>query len=92
MAWLWLDGQEITQFTYFQQAGGLVLDPVVSEILDTRDIDLFLEKADIIQIGARSQHPRGVRGAARKPRCGGWGMTVVLFIVVMIALPIVWHL
>ena len=26
--------------------------PVVSEILDTRDIELFLEKADIIQIGA----------------------------------------
>jgi len=23
---VWLDGQEITQFTYFQQAGGLVLD------------------------------------------------------------------
>ena len=31
--------------------------PVVSEILDTRDIELFLEKADIIQIGARNmQH------------------------------------
>ena len=28
--------------------------PVVSEILDTRDIELFLEKADIIQIGARN--------------------------------------
>ena len=28
--------------------------PVVSEILDTRDIDLFLEKADIIQVGARN--------------------------------------
>ena len=24
---VWLDGQEITQFTYFQQAGGIVLDP-----------------------------------------------------------------
>jgi len=23
---VWLDGQEITQFTYFQQAGGIVLD------------------------------------------------------------------
>ena len=29
---VWLDGQEITQFTYFQQAGGLVLDPVAVEI------------------------------------------------------------
>src|SRR5258706_9792416 len=29
---VWLDGQEITQFTYFQQAGGLSLDPVSVEI------------------------------------------------------------
>ncbi len=29
---VWLDGQEITQFTYFQQAGGLPLDPVSVEL------------------------------------------------------------
>lgn len=29
---VWLDGQEITQFTYFQQAGGHLLDPVSVEI------------------------------------------------------------
>jgi glycyl-tRNA synthetase len=29
---VWLDGQEITQFTYFQQAGGQVLNPVSVEI------------------------------------------------------------
>lgn len=29
---VWLDGQEITQFTYFQQAGGLQLDPVSVEL------------------------------------------------------------
>ena len=29
---VWLDGQEITQFTYFQQAGGQRLDPVSVEI------------------------------------------------------------
>ncbi len=29
---VWLDGQEITQFTYFQQAGGMVLDPVSIEL------------------------------------------------------------
>ena len=29
---VWLDGQEITQFTYFQQAGGQHLDPVSVEI------------------------------------------------------------
>ncbi len=29
---VWLDGQEITQYTYFQQAGGLDLNPVSVEI------------------------------------------------------------
>ena len=29
---VWLDGQEITQFTYFQQAGGMVLEPNAVEI------------------------------------------------------------
>jgi len=29
---VWLDGQEITQFTYFQQMGGVALDPVSVEI------------------------------------------------------------
>lgn len=29
---VWLDGLEISQFTYFQQAGGLTLDPVSVEI------------------------------------------------------------
>lgn len=29
---VWLDGMEITQFTYFQQAGGLPLDPVAVEL------------------------------------------------------------
>jgi glycyl-tRNA synthetase len=29
---VWLDGQEISQYTYFQQAGGLELDPVSVEI------------------------------------------------------------
>ena len=29
---VWLDGQEVSQFTYFQQAGGIDLKPVSSEI------------------------------------------------------------
>ena len=29
---VWLDGQEITQFTYFQQVGGIALDPIAVEI------------------------------------------------------------
>src|SRR5262245_47740485 len=29
---VWLDGLEITQFTYFQQAGGITLDPPATEL------------------------------------------------------------
>jgi glycyl-tRNA synthetase alpha chain len=29
---VWLDGQEVTQFTYFQQCGGLELSPIAVEI------------------------------------------------------------
>lgn len=29
---VWLDGMEVTQFTYFQQAGGLDLDPIPAEL------------------------------------------------------------
>lgn len=29
---VWLDGMEISQYTYFQQAGGLTLDPVAVEL------------------------------------------------------------
>jgi len=29
---VWLDGQEITQFTYFQQVGGIALNPVAVEL------------------------------------------------------------
>lgn len=29
---VWLDGMEVTQFTYFQEAGGLVCNPVMGEI------------------------------------------------------------
>jgi len=37
---VWLNGLEITQFTYFQQAGGLTLDPVSVEI--TYGLELIL--------------------------------------------------
>lgn len=43
---VWLDGQEITQFTYFQQAGGVVLDPVSVEITYGLDrIAIALQRA-----------------------------------------------
>ena len=44
---IWLDGQEITQFTYFQQVGGQSLDPVSVEITYGLDrILIALNNAD----------------------------------------------
>ena len=46
---VWLDGQEITQFTYFQQAMGVELDPVSVEITYGLDrIALALQGADSV--------------------------------------------
>ncbi len=46
---VWLDGQEITQFTYFQQAGGFDLDPVSVEITYGLDrISLALQNANSV--------------------------------------------
>jgi glycyl-tRNA synthetase len=46
---VWLDGQEITQFTYFQQAGSLNLDPVSVEITYGLDrIVLALQGTDSV--------------------------------------------
>ena len=46
---VWLDGMEITQFTYFQQAGGLELDPVSSEITyGLERICMYIQKVDDI--------------------------------------------
>jgi glycyl-tRNA synthetase alpha chain len=49
---VWLDGMEITQFTYFQQAGGLELDPVSAEITyGLERICMYLqERNDIMDI------------------------------------------
>ena len=44
---VWLDGQEITQFTYFQQAGGIVLDvPSVEITYGLERIAMTLQKVD----------------------------------------------
>jgi len=41
---VWLDGMEITQFTYFQQAGGIDLKPVSAEITyGTERIAMYLQ-------------------------------------------------
>jgi glycyl-tRNA synthetase len=44
---VWLDGLEITQFTYFQQAGGFMLDPVAVELTyGLERIAMFLQGVD----------------------------------------------
>ena len=44
---VWLDGLEITQFTYFQQAGGIELRPVAGEITyGIERIAMFLQSVD----------------------------------------------
>ena len=44
---VWLDGMEITQFTYFQQAGGIDLNPVSGEITyGIERIAMYLQGVD----------------------------------------------
>ncbi len=44
---VWLDGTEITQFTYFQQVGGIQLDPISLEITyGLERIAQFIQKVD----------------------------------------------
>ncbi|MCP4681447.1 MAG: glycine--tRNA ligase subunit alpha, partial [Desulfobacterales bacterium] len=44
---VWLDGMEVTQFTYFQQAGSIKLDPVSVEItFGLERIAMFLQEKE----------------------------------------------
>ena len=46
---VWLDGMEITQFTYFQQAGGITLDPISVEITyGLERIAMFIQGVDSV--------------------------------------------
>jgi len=46
---VWLDGMEITQYTYFQQAGGAELDPVCVELTYGMErIAMFLQGVDSV--------------------------------------------
>ena len=46
---VWLDGMEVTQFTYFQQAGGQPCKPVMGEIsYGLERLTLFLQKKESI--------------------------------------------
>jgi len=50
MGWeVWLDGMEITQFTYFQQAGGFDVKPVAAEITyGIERIAMYLQGVDSV--------------------------------------------
>lgn len=44
---VWLDGMEITQFTYFQQVGGIELDPISVELTyGLERIAMFIQQKD----------------------------------------------
>jgi len=46
---VWLDGMEITQFTYFQLAGGIRLDPISVEITyGLERISMYLQEKDSV--------------------------------------------
>jgi len=46
---VWLDGMEITQFTYFQQAGSIRLDPISVEITyGLERIAMYLQEAESV--------------------------------------------
>ena len=46
---VWLDGMEITQFTYFQQVGGLDVKPVSAEITyGVERLAMFIQGVDSI--------------------------------------------
>ncbi len=55
---VWLDGMEISQFTYFQQIGGLDCKPVSGEITyGLERIAMYLQNVDSVYDLVWSQHP-----------------------------------
>jgi len=57
---IWLNGMEITQFTYFQQVGGLDCDPVTGEIAyGLERIAMYLQQVDSVYDLTWSDGPKG---------------------------------
>ncbi len=58
---VWLDGMEVTQFTYFQQVGGLECFPVTGEITyGLERLAMYLQGVDRVYDLIWSQSPEGV--------------------------------
>ena len=54
---VWLDGMEITQFTYFQQAGGIDLSPISVELTyGLERIAMYLQEKDNVYDLAWNEH------------------------------------
>ncbi|WP_300364605.1 glycine--tRNA ligase subunit alpha [Hydrogenimonas sp.] len=46
---VWLDGMEVTQFTYFQQVGGIICNPVAAEITyGTERLAMYLQGVESV--------------------------------------------
>ena len=58
---VWLNGMEVTQFTYFQQAGGLECRPVTAEITyGLERLAMYLQNADNVFDLVWTRAPHGV--------------------------------
>ena len=58
---VWLNGMEVTQFTYFQQAGGLECRPVTGEITyGLERLAMYLQNVDKVYDLVWTEGPRGV--------------------------------
>jgi glycyl-tRNA synthetase, tetrameric type, alpha subunit len=58
---VWLNGMEITQFTYFQQAGGLECRPVLGEITyGLERLCMYLQNCDNVYDLVWTEGPQGV--------------------------------
>ena len=58
---VWLNGMEVTQFTYFQQAGGLECRPVLGEITyGLERLCMYLQNVDNVYDLVWTQGPQGV--------------------------------
>lgn len=57
---VWLDGMEITQFTYFQQVGGITCDPISVEITyGAERLAMYLQEVDSVFDITWNTSPKG---------------------------------
>ena len=58
---VWLNGMEVTQFTYFQQAGGLECKPVMGEITyGTERLAMYLQGVESVYDLVWTEGPNGI--------------------------------